>query len=327
MAEASFPIVEEPLSADQWRSVTLGIGNGILDEGGFPYRLKNLSNSTNTGVLQAASRQDGSTFSAAVLNGFYHRLDEDLTLEFPAVTSATTYHLVLQFDPTRTAMPVQVRVLTELDKTGGKNYLPLYELRREANQLLTDATVRHVRPRVAPVQVYASEADLPAANTVLWGTLALIHNGRAHGTGVLKMAITGDDAESVGGWFWKTIYDPNDNSFTWSERPSTASYTTPVAGGHTRAIGRRGRIRKLRGRVSLTSGNDFQAGSLYQPLSGDLSSGDRPGKVETFVCGVNGTNPPGFARIEIGPTGAVHAYVSRRSTWIDFAGVEWEVPE
>ena len=38
MAEESFPVVEQPMSADQWQSVTLGIGNGILDEGGFPYK-------------------------------------------------------------------------------------------------------------------------------------------------------------------------------------------------------------------------------------------------------------------------------------------------
>ena len=209
MAEESFPVVEQPMSADQWQSVTLGIGNGILDEGGFPYKLKGLNNSTNTGVLQAASRQDGTKFSAAVLNGFYHRLDEDMTLKFPAVTSATTYRVVLEYDPARSDMPVKVKVVASLDSSGGKNYLHLYDVERKPNQLLTDAVVTMRRPRVAPVQVYASESDMPDAQHVLWGTIALIHNGRSHGTGVLKMAITGDDAESTNGWFWKTIYDPS----------------------------------------------------------------------------------------------------------------------
>lgn len=325
MAEESFPVVEQPMSADQWQSVTLGIGNGILDEGGFPYKLKGLNNSTNTGVLQAASRQDGTKFSAAVLNGFYHRLDEDMTLEFPAVTSATTYRVVLEYDPARSDMPVKVKVVASLDSSGGKNYLHLYDVERKPNQLLTDAVVTMRRPRVAPVQVYASESDMPNAQHVLWGTIALIHNGRSHGTGVLKMAITGDDAESTNGWFWKTIYDPADTAFAWDDKDDSSSYTSPVASGHKRAIGRRGQKRALRGRVSLTEGRTFSANLPYQIFSSGVPAGDAPARTVSAITGISGAEGGiGFARTEVLANGEVFAYPSRSCSWIALDGLEWE---
>lgn len=321
--QQSFPIVEQPMDADQWQSVTLGIGNGILDEGGFPYRLKSLSNSANTGVLQAAKRRDGTAFSAAVLNGFYHRLEGDLVLDFPAVTSSTTYHVVLEYDPKRTGMPVEAKVVTGLDYSEGKNYLPLYEVRRAPNQLLTDAVVRHVRPRVAPVQVYASEADMPAANTALWGTLALIHNGRAHGTGVLKMAITGDDSESTNGWFWKTVYDPDDTGFEWELKAYTASYEHP-GHGHRRAIGRKGKTRQLRGRVSLSNDRVFSTSNDgYRVFSGGIPDADAPAAPQRFITAC-GNDTPTIATVTIGSDGDVVARVSRQTYWIGLDGIEWE---
>src|SRR5690625_1101797 len=321
MAEQSYPIVEQPMSADQWRSVTLGIGNGILDQGGFPYRLKNLDNATNTGVLQAAQveRKPG---SQAIVEGFYHRLDEDITLSFPAVTKRTTYYVTLQYDPLRTDMPVQAKVVTSLDYSQGKNYLHLYNVTRNANELLTDASVRMIRPRVAPVQVYASESDLPAANKALWGTVALIHNGRSGNNAVLKMAITGDDAESTNGWFWKTIYDPNDNGFVWDWKADSGTYTNPGS-GYVRAIGRRGRERRLRGRVSLTSGNQFQAGGTYNVMSTGIPTEDAPGVSQRFVTAC-GNATPTFATVEVSPDGSVTATVPRNTYWIGLDGIEWE---
>src|SRR5690625_2673465 len=322
MAEQSYPIVEQPMSADQWKSVTLGIGDGILDEGGFPYRLKNLSNATNTGVLQAARRTDGETYSSAILNGFYHRLEEDLELEFPAVTSRTTYYVALQYDPSRTDMPVRAKVVTSLDYSQGKNYLTLYTVTRGPDQLLTDAAVRMMRPRVAPVQVYARESDMPEAHKVLWGTIALVHNGRAGNNAVLKMAITGDDAESDNGWFWKTIYDPNDNGFVWEPKADSGTYTNPGS-GYVRAIGRRGRERRLRGRVSLVSGNPFRAGNTYNVMSAGIPPEDAPGGSQRFVTAC-GNATPTFATVEVSPDGSVTATVPRNTYWIGLDGIWWE---
>ena len=289
--------------------------------------LKGLNNSTNTGALQAASRQDGTKFSAAVLNGFYHRLDEDMTLKFPAVTSATTYRVVLEYDPARTDMPVKVKVVASLDSSGGKNYLHLYDVERKPNQLLTDAVVTMRRPRVAPAQVYASESDMPNAQHVLWGTIALIHNGRSHGTGVLKMAITGDDAESVNGWFWKTIYDPNadDGGFQWEDKADSGTYTSPYANGYRRAIGRRGKRRKLRGRVALASGGNFAAGSEYSIFGVGVASSDAPDRDFSIVTTTSGPGSGGMASVKVASDGLVTAWATGSCSYISLDGIEWEV--
>ena len=326
MAEQSYPIVEQPMSADQWKSVTLGIGDGILDEGGFPYRLKNLSNATNTGVLQAARRPDGKAYSSAILNGFYHRLDEDIELEFPAVTSNTTYYVVLQYDPLRTAMPVQAKVVKSLDYSQGKNYLHLYNVRRQPDQLLTDADVRMVRPRVAPVQVYTREADMPFAYKTLWGTLAIVHNGRNSEDSALYMSMnqdaSGEDSDDE--WFWKKIYDPADGRFVWAERGDTGTYISPNH-GYRRAIGRRGKTRRLRGRVALASGNPFRASSKsgYQIWSGDIAAKDAPAETQRFIVACGGSSAQ-HAAVEVSSTGSIYAWVARDTYWISLDGIEWE---
>ena len=323
MAEQSYPIVEQPMSADQWRSVTLGIGNGILDQGGFPYRLKNLDNATNTGVLQAAQveRKPG---SQAIVEGFYHRLDEDITLSFPAVTKRTTYYVTLQYDPLRTDMPVQAKVVTSLDYSQGKNYLHLYNVTREPNQLLTDAAVRMIRPRVAPVQVYTREADMPLAHKTLWGTLAIVHNGRNSDNSAIFMSMnmnaSGNDADDS--WFWKKIYDPADDRFVWAERGDTGTYTNP-GHGFRRAIGRKGKTRRFRGRVSLQSGNMFQAGNEYHIFSGDIAAEDTPRESQRFIVACGNASAT-FAHVTVNANGAVTAYTSKNTYWIGLDGVEWE---
>lgn len=325
MAEESFPVVEQPMSADQWQSVTLGIGNGILDGGGYPYRLTSFSNVDNTAVLKCPTAAD-KNYGNAILEGFYHKYDEDIVLSFPPVTSRTTYYVALQYDPLNATTPVTLKVVTSFDYSQGKNYLPLWNVVREPNQLLTDASVRMVRPRVAPLQVYSSEADLPLAHKTLWGTVALIHNGRSGNNAVLKMAITGDDAESVNGWFWKTIYDPNDNGLVWSEKADSDTYKSPGADTtYKRAIGRLGKRRELRGTVAMKSGNAYTAGGEYNIFSSGLAPGDAPAKSRVFAVSISGTSTPGFARLVVNPDGEVRAYPSQRCDWISLDGAWWEV--
>lgn len=327
MSEYSFPVPEEPMPAKDWPAVTKGIGNGILDEGGFPYRLKNLNNATNTAVLQAADLGDNDRKSQAILEGFYHKIDADMTIELPAVTATTTYYIVLSFDPirgTEQGVPVKAEVLTSLDYTERKNYLHLYEVTRQPNQLLTEAAVRMVRPRVAPVMVYASASHMPEPSKTLWGTLAVVHNGREGDNAVIYMAMTGDVEESVNGWFWKVIYDPNadDHTFDWSEKADTGTYTNP-GHGFQRAIGRRGKARKMRGRVSLVSGNAFQPGNDYLIFSGSLDSSDSPRSAQSFITAC-GNATPTFANVNLNSAGELVARVSAATYWISLDNVSWE---
>lgn len=324
MTEYSFPIPEVAMNVDGWSSVTKGIGNGILDQGGFPYRLTSLSNVDNTGVIKCptnATTRD--QYGQAILEGFYHRYDADIKLSFPAVTSRTTYYVVLQYDPSNAATPVSLKVLTSLDYSQGKNYLHLYNVTRNANELLTNATVRMVRPRVSPLIAVSSYADLPQAQKTLWGTLAVVHNGRTGNNAQLYIAMTGDDEESVNGWFWKKIYDPNDNGFTWTEVADTGTYKWPGS-GFRRSLGRRGKERKLRGRVALVSGNKFQDGGDYAILSGAIDPADAPAAVQRFAVSTGGSGAGGQSNIEVSSTGDVTAKITGSTYWVSLDGVSWE---
>ncbi|MFW0112106.1 hypothetical protein [Rothia sp. CCM 9416] len=171
MAETSFPILEEPLSDVQWKSVARGFGTGVLDEGGNPYRLTGLNNVNNTGVIATDSK---TRFNHAVVSGFYHKMDSPITVSLPAVSHKTTYWIVLMYDPVNKAMPVRLSVVTSLDATGGKEYLVLWKVTRQPNQLLTDSTRVKQRPIISPTIVVDSRESLPAPSTVLWGTRAFI---------------------------------------------------------------------------------------------------------------------------------------------------------
>lgn len=317
MAQYSYPVEEEPLPAKDWSSVTLGIGSGVLDEGGAPYRLININNAQNTVTVAVDSI---TKFAHSILRGFYHKIDENMVLDVPAVTSTTTYRIALQYDPERNSigeLPVKLGVFTSLDRTGDKDYHVLHTIVRQPNQLLTDAVITKTDVKITPTITVDTYAALPDPASVLYSTLAIVRLPHE----VFYQSRGTTDRR------WDMLVDTHAPApFEWNDRGSTSSYVSPTAGGHVRSLGRRGRERSLRGRVALASGNDFQVGSVYQPFSGTLDGDDRPSKVESFVCGVNGANPPGFARVEINPDGTLIAYVSKPSAWIDFGNVRWEVP-
>ena len=316
MAEESFPVVEQPMSADQWRSVTLGIGSGVLDEGGAPYRLVGVSNANNT-VTVAVDSITG--YAHAILRGFYHKIDANVTLSVPAVTAKTTYYVALQYDPERTA-PVVLDVFTSLDRSGGKDYHVLHTIVRQPNQLLTDAVRTKTDVKVTPSLLVDEYASLPPADSVLYGTTCLVR---------LPNEVLYQSRGTAGAREWRKLAEynsvPDGEVFAWTTRPSTATYLTPTAGGYTRAIGRRGNRRKLRGRVALASGNNLSPGNTYSPWSGVLDVGDRPNQATAFTTTVSGSTNVGFARVEIQASGEVNAWVSRSTAWLSFDGVEWEV--
>ena len=175
MAEESFPMRDEPMTDEQWKQVTLGIGNGVLNEGGDPYRLTNINNATNQ-VTVNVSTQTG--LAQAIVAGFYHRIDAPVILDIPAVTATTNYWIVLEYSPLRLEQsepPVQLKVVTALDTTSGRQYLVLHKIYRKANQLLTDADRRSVKPRIAPLLQVRNESEMPEPETVIRGTVAVVH--------------------------------------------------------------------------------------------------------------------------------------------------------
>lgn len=169
MAETSFPVLEKPLSDVQWKTVARAFGTGVMDEGGNPYNLTNLSNINNTATIAVDTRVG---YNHAVVSGFYHKMDTPVTVSLPAVSSTTTYYVALRYDPTDKAMPVKLVAVTSLDTSGGKEYLVLWEVTRNANQLLTDSARVKKRPIISPTLVVDTPSGLPAATSVLWGTRA-----------------------------------------------------------------------------------------------------------------------------------------------------------
>ena len=179
--EFSYPVVHQPMDDEMWQYVTLGMGSGVLDVGGWPYRLTGLSDVTDTGRLSVATTTGT---AQAILRGFYHRLNQDITLSFPPVSQKTLYQVVLEYDPLRhkePGGPIRVRVLTSLDWSGGKHYLPLWDVERDPSQLLSQAKVTNRASKIAPVIICDYPDALPDPKTQLWGTICYIRHGMQAG--------------------------------------------------------------------------------------------------------------------------------------------------
>ena len=306
MAEQSFPIVEQPLSAEQWRSVTLGIGDGVLDEGGSPYTYRNPSNADNTAEIGVSTSKGE---ASAILKGHYHLIDEPVKITLPAVTTATTYYVALQYDPLRTEMPVKLVVVTSLDRSSGKEYLVLYEVDRSPNQLLTDADRRWVRPRISPVLTVSRGRELPPSSSVMRWTLALIHGG---GTGVPDLRVNSESG-------WRSLLNPD-----WEPLPDINS-ATDNGSGNRLSIQRLGTTRKMRGRFRRASFANYLASNSDGYIIAYLDDKDTPPWPSSHV--VYGSGRAAAHVAFTGGNNQVRVTVSKDCAWIDLGTIEWSVPE
>ena len=175
MAESSFPVLEQPLTDQQWGQVIEGLGSGILARGSEPYGIPGggIDNAANT--FRIGGRSPATGDGRAVVSGFLHRYDADEIFSCPAVSSTTTYFFGLTYDPTRHAEaggPVSLTVTTSRPSGGGKVYLPICRITRRANELLTNATIVDERAFVAPQITVKGSAALPPADSVLTYTVA-----------------------------------------------------------------------------------------------------------------------------------------------------------
>lgn len=174
MTETSFPVVNKPLSDGQWKTIALGIGQGIIDRGGFPYRLSARSDTADTVTIDV---DRVTKKNEAILDGFAHQIDAPKVLRIPAVSKATTYEIGLVYDPAKAETaegPITLTVWTSPgDYTVGKSRLVLYTITRQPSQVLTQATLTQYRPRVSPQIVVTTQSHLPRAGTMLVDAVAL----------------------------------------------------------------------------------------------------------------------------------------------------------
>lgn len=198
--EYSYPIVGQPMNDEMWQYVTLGIGSGVLDEGGQPYWLRDRENANNT--LRITTSTTTNTAQAA-LRGFYHKMIQDKLFTVPGVTANTLFHFCLTYNPVglnEEAGPISLQMYAGTPPTTqGRHHILLWTLLRKPNQLLTDAEVRMIRPKITPTIAVNSESDRPDPSKVLWGTRVYCHT-----TGIEYYA-TGASEETGGPTRWQKV--------------------------------------------------------------------------------------------------------------------------
>lgn len=248
MAESSFPVLEQPLSDQQWGQVTAGMGSGVLGQSSGNYAYQSVSNAANTAQLSAGTGQ-----AQAIVGGYYHRIDANHTISLPAPASGTrTYFVGLTYDPLKHAAasgPVSISVTTSKPAGSGKVYLPLYEVVRSANQLLSDATVRVRRVLISPTLSVAAIDELPDASTMMQGTLCQTSNLN------MLWRVSGDRWVPVGAI---EIADPFTMSGWSIVIPSGGIELTYLASGK--------RLAKITDAQVVRTGSQFTQGTSFQPL-------------------------------------------------------------
>lgn len=315
MAEESFPMRDEPMTDEQWKQVTLGIGNGVLNEGGDPYRLTNINNATNQVTVNVSTTTG---LAQAIVAGFYHRIDAPVVLDVPAVTKATNYWIVLEYSPLRlesSEPPVQLKVVKDaLDFSQGKQYLTLHRFYRRPNELLTDANYRAVKPRVAPLLQVRDFSELPEPGEVLRGTVAVVHGDFPD----IKIA-KADPGKPVA---WVSVL--SGKWFNLRDHANTTSFS-----GSPKQMKRTGPTRYLRGQFYRSSGAYTTSSAGY--IVANLADADLPKRGMRFpvvpVVHGTGAGADADAYIAISNTNSeVRLYLTRGTCGrIDLGQISWDV--
>ena len=250
MAESSFPVLEQPLTDQQWGQVTLGFGSGVLGATVGNYALVGVNNATNTAQLSA-----GGGMSQAIVSGYYHRIDANHSISLPAISSGTrTYYIGLTYDPLKhgaSSGPVSITVTTSKPSGSGKVYLPLYEVPRRPNELLTDAVAkaRVRRVLISPTLSVASIEELPDPATMMQGALCQTSNlnmiWRVSGNRWVPIGATDVlDTWNMGGWR--------------AEIPSGGIELSYLSDGR--------RLAKISDAMIVREGSSFTIGTSYHPI-------------------------------------------------------------
>ena len=306
--EFSYPVVDQAVSSSMWKWITRGQGDGIIEVGGWPYRLTGLNNATNTAILRVSTLTGTAN---AIIAGFFHQLSADLTISLPMPSSGTTtYYICLTHDPREEGTapgPVSVQTYSGTPPdTFGRTHVVLHTVRRTANQLLTDAVVESFRPRVAPTMLVARESQLGDPRQRLWGTLAL-----AHETSEWFMAM-GSSSDAGGPSSWQNITSPE-----WVASTSNAHlHQTSGSFPSWRLEGDRVH---LVGRVRQSSGSPYAAGNDYTPIpncpdvgrSGRTSGGANSRGESLYALLTPGTKP--------------RVVTPSTSGWLDLTGISYYV--
>ena len=187
-AQYSYPVASQGITQEQFRTMMRAAGSGTFvqhDDTGaqVSYRLTghgtdSETNQRNTLILKPATTTGR---AETVYHGFFHVLTEAMELPFPAVTSGTTYHVCVTYDPRLfKTTPLKIEVYPGTPPTtNGRDSIVLFKVHREPNQLLSQATISQVNPWLGHVINVWSYDHLPEPTSVEYGTLAVVINPSA----------------------------------------------------------------------------------------------------------------------------------------------------
>lgn len=175
MAQASGPISQGTTAERQftdvlWRDL-FGDESGVVgDTDGTAYKLTLPTDSNNAQVGSSTIR------SNARVAGFAHAIPAGSpeTVDIPTATSTRTDLIVLRYDPAYTGAPGPVRLVripgtsasvpAYDDAPPGVEDLPLWTVTRAPGQSLSQATVKRVFTRIAPVLTVETGVTLPTSS-------------------------------------------------------------------------------------------------------------------------------------------------------------------
>lgn len=304
--QRSYPVEGQQMTSDMWGNVTLGVGNGILDRGGYPYDLININNSRNQVTIKP--EKDGP--AAAIVNGYYHELHKQMVLDIPAPSTGTvTYDIALTYDPAAhntTGGPVQLKRLNATYTPRiGEIILKLHSITRRANQLLTDAEFVNHRPRIAPTIYVHRPESMPAHDSVLYGTMCIVKTeGRVY-TRMMER--------------WEPLEPP-------VERVNLSGTGTDYVWGANSYILREGPYRRLFGRLRRADDRNFEPTTTGYGVY-TIPYQDRPQTVLTAkVAAGSGDRDPRFVKCAVDGTDKVwRLYPTESTPYIDFHDFTWRV--
>jgi len=183
--EYSFPVANQGITQEQFRLMFLGQANGMIhgdngtvndspDSTGYRYYLEGHDSDSETNQRNTLLLRAG-TSAESIVEGFYHRLTEDMELPFPAVTTTTVYHVTITYDPRDfKTSPLKIQVYPgEPPTSHGRIHLLLHTVERRPNQLLSQATITRFRQYTAGLLSVQNEGQLPDPASVPAGTIAV----------------------------------------------------------------------------------------------------------------------------------------------------------
>src|SRR5699024_5513335 len=181
--EYSYPVSNQGITQTQFRNMMRALGKGTITQHNTTtaqssYRLEAHASDAETNQRNTLLLRPAPSFNQAetASNGFFHVLTEAMELPFPSVTSKTTYHVCVTYDPRKFKTdPLKIEVYPGTPPTSeGRDHVVLFTVKRSPNQLLSQAKIGRVNQWLGHVINAWSYNELPDPTHVEYGTLAVV---------------------------------------------------------------------------------------------------------------------------------------------------------